>query len=99
MPAWGRTNLWADGTNREPAVTVVAVPVVFVRIEEEVVGAVADNRVERTRPVATSSAVLDEAVGTFAVAGDRQEDGVAVRAIHLIAFHAVLRGPGPGAVA
>ena len=51
---------------------------------------------ERTRPVVTTSAFISH--GTFVVAGGRQEDGVAVRAVHLIAVHAVLCGPGPGAV-
>ena len=91
MPAGSRTNLWADWTNRAPEVTVGSGNEVAVRIEVEAVGAIAFGRAERTRPVVTRS------VGTNNEVAGRKEDGVAVRAVHLIAVHAVLRGPGPGA--
>ena len=66
-------------------------------MEVEAVGAIAFGRAERTRPAVTLAAGIFEP-GNFAVAGGRQEDGVAVRAVHLIAVHAVLCGPCPGAV-
>ncbi len=52
---------------------------------------------ERTRPVEALFAYTEEP-GSVAEAGVRQEDGVAVRGVHLIAFHAALCGPDHGAV-
>ena len=99
MPTGARENLWADGPNREPEVaSAVVVLVVSIRIEVEVAGVVVVPYVERTRPEVAPATGIAE-YGTFAVAGGRQEDGVAVLfALHFVAFHAVLRGPRPGAV-
>ena len=41
MPVGGRTNLWADWTNRVPEVTEGAVPDVTARLEVEAAGVVA----------------------------------------------------------
>ena len=82
-PFRARQILWADGPHREPVVAVVAVTVVYARSEVEVAGVDAVRRDERTRPVDAPAAGTDE-LGTFAAAGGRQEDGVAVRAIYLL---------------
>ena len=77
-----RQILWADGPHREPVEAGVVVPAARARIEAEVAGAVAAGRVEQTRPEVASAAGIVES-GTSAVAGGRQEDGVAVRfALH-----------------
>lgn len=74
MPVGGRTNLWADGTNREPVVTGAAVPFVKARSDVEAEGfvAFAEGRVERTRPVLSPTAGIYEP-GTSAPADVRQE--------------------------
>ena len=82
-PFRARQILWADGPHREPDVAVGVVPAVYVRTEVEVAGVEAAGRAERTRPVVAFAAGIEE-YGTFAVAGGRQEDGVAVRAIYLL---------------
>ena len=93
-----RANLWADWPHREPVVTGVDVSVVAVRTEVESEGVGVVDRAVRTRPVVAHDACTAEPGTVAVVARGRQEDGVAVRAVHLIAVHAVLCGPCPGAV-
>ena len=96
MLSWRQAKLWAYGPHREPVAAAEYVQAALARIEVEAAGLVAVPCAERTRPVVAIYAGMVE-LGTCAVACDRQEDGVAVRAFHLIALHAVLRRPGPGA--
>lgn len=94
----GGTNLWTDWPHREPAVTVrVDVPADSEITEADVRAVAAMDIEERTRPVDALVAYTEEP-GSVAEAGVRQEDGVAVWGVHLIAFHAALCGPDHGAV-
>lgn len=93
----GRTNLWADWPHRAPEITAGEAPTDFIVRSAAYGPSAVAGRIERTRHDCTKIACFFE-LGTTAPAGGRQEDGVAVRTVYLIAVHAVLCDPEPCAV-
>ena len=83
MPVSGKANFMGGRAAPWSRSSGWCCKVVFDRNEVEVAGVDAVRRDERTRPVDAPAAGTDE-LGTFAAAGGRQEDGVAVRAIYLL---------------
>ena len=91
--------LLANRTHRPPAATVVVVePSYAVRMEVHVIGVVAEERLNRTRPIVAETAHI-AGTAVVAIARSRKKYGITVYfTCYFVSVYSVLCDPCPSAV-